>query len=130
MLRRAAVIWLGILALASVNGAIRDLVVEPRVGDTVARALSSLVLSGMVLLVAWLSIEWIGSRTPRQAMAVGLFWLGLTLTFEFSAGRLSGKPWPVVLEDYNLLRGRIWILVLIVTLLAPLWAGKARGLWR
>ena len=130
MLLRAAGIWLGILALASVNGAIRDLVVSPRTGDTIARALSSVILSGLVLAVTSLSIRWIGPRTPRQAMAVGLLWLALTLVFEFGAGLLSGRSWPVLLEDYHLLRGRIWVMVLIVTLLAPLWAGRVAGLWR
>jgi hypothetical protein len=32
-----------------------------------------------------------------------------------------------LLADYNVLRGRIWVLVPVVTLLAPLWAGWARG---
>ncbi|HKT60228.1 MAG TPA: hypothetical protein VJQ46_09265 [Gemmatimonadales bacterium] len=122
-------IWLGILVLASLNGAIRDLIVAPRIGDTVARALSTVVLCGLVMLVTWLSIRWVGPREPSQALRVGLFWVVLTLIFEFGAGRLSGKPWSVVLADYNVLQGRIWVLVPIVTFLAPLWAGRARGLW-
>ena len=129
MLRRAAVVWLAILALASLNGAVRDLVVAPRIGDTGARAISTLVLCGVLVLVTWLSIRWVGPRSARQAGAVGMFWLVLTLAFEFGAGRLSGKPWAVVLADYDLLRGRIWVLVPIVTFLAPLWLGRVRGLW-
>jgi hypothetical protein len=129
MLLRAAVVWLAILAFASLNGAVRDLVVAPRMGDTAARALSTLVLSGVVLLVTWLSIRWVGPRSARQARAVGMFWLVLTLAFEFGAGRLSGKPWSVVLADYDILRGRIWLLVPIVTFLAPFWLGRVRGLW-
>jgi hypothetical protein len=129
MFLRAAVIWLTILVMASLNGAARDLIVGPRIGDTVARAISTAVLSGLVLLVARASIRWVGPGSARQAIAVGLFWLVLTLTFEFGAGRISGKPWSVVLADYNLLRGRIWVLVPIVTFFAPLWAGRARGLW-
>lgn len=130
MFGRGAVIWLGILVLASLNGAVRDLVVAPRVGDTIARALSTVILCGLVLLVTWTSIRWLGPRGPREAAALGLFWVALTLTFELAAGRLSGKPWSVVLADYDVLRGRIWILVPIVTLLAPRWAAEARGLWK
>lgn len=115
--------------LASLNGAVRDLLVAPRIGDTVARALSTLVLGGLVMWVTWASIRWLGPRRLGEAMGVGLFWVALTLAFELAAGRLSGKPWSVVLADYDVLRGRIWVLVPIVTFLAPAWAGRARGLW-
>jgi hypothetical protein len=130
MLARGAVIWLGILVLASLNGAVRDLLVAPRIGDTIARALSTVILCGLVLWVTWASIRWLGPRGPGEALALGLFWVALTLTFEVAAGRLSGKPWSVILADYHVLRGRIWILVPIVTLFAPRWTAAARGLWK
>jgi hypothetical protein len=129
MLLRALVIWFAILVLASLNGALRDLIVAPRIGDTVARAISTVILCGVVLLVSWISIRWIGPQSPRQALAVGLFWLVLTLTFEIGSQRLSGKPWSTVLADYDVLQGRIWVLVPMVTFLAPLWVGRVRGLW-
>jgi hypothetical protein len=130
MVARGAVIWLGILVLASLNGAVRDLLVAPRIGDTIARALSTVILCGLVLWVTWASIRWLGPRGPGEALALGLFWVALTLTFEVAAGRLSGKPWSVILADYDVLRGRIWILVPIVTLFAPRWTAAARGLWK
>jgi hypothetical protein len=129
MYLRGAVIWLGILVLASLNGAVRDLLVAPRIGDTIARALSTLILCGLVLWVTWISIRWLGPGRPGEALGLGFFWVALTLAFEVGAGRLSGKPWPEVLADYDILRGRIWILVPIVTLFAPRWAAGARGLW-
>jgi hypothetical protein len=128
MLLRALVIWFAILVLASLNGAVRDLIVAPRIGDMVARAISTIILCGVVLLVSWVSIRWIAPLNPRQALGVGLFWLLLTLTFEIGSQRLSGKPWSTVLADYNVLQGRVWVLVPIVTLFAPLWARRARGL--
>src|SRR5215210_8823463 len=100
MLFRAMVVWFGILVLASLNGALRDLVVAPRVGDTIARAISTLILCGLIALVTWYAIRWIG---PHGS---------------------------VILEDYNVLRGRIWVLVPLVTFLAPSWAARMRGLWR
>jgi hypothetical protein len=129
MLVRGSVIWLAILVLASLNGAVRDLTVAPRTGDTIARALSTVILCGLVLWVTWASIRWLAPASPREALGLGVFWVALTLIFEFGAGRLSGKPRSVVLADYDVLRGRIWVLVPIVTFLAPVWAGRARGLW-
>ena len=63
---RSFAVWLGILVLASLNGALRDLVVAPRLGDTPARALSTVILCGLVLLVTWGSVGWIGPRSTRR----------------------------------------------------------------
>ena len=121
MLLRATLIWLGILVLASGNGAVRDLVLAPRLGDPLARAISTLVLCGLILLVTWRSIRWIGPRSRRDALIVGLLWVVLTLGFEFLAGHyLFGKTWATLLEDYDLSRGRIWLLALLTTFAAPL----------
>jgi hypothetical protein len=126
---RAVAVWLAILVLASLNGALRDLVVAPRIGDTIARAISTVILSGLILLVTWYTIRWIGPQSARQAIGVGAFWVILTLCFEFGAGRYAGKSWSVILEDYHVARGRIWVLVPIITFLAPYWMGKLRVMW-
>jgi len=47
-------------------------------------------------------------------------WLAMTLAFEFGAGHyLFHTPWAALIADYNILRGRLWILVLAATLTAP-----------
>jgi hypothetical protein len=94
-----------------------------------ARALSTVMLCGVILLVTWYTIRWMGTQNARQALAVGALWLVLTLCFEFGAGRYAGKPWPVILGDYDVTRGRIWVLVPIITFVAPYWVGRMRGLW-
>ena len=121
---RALLVWCAILGLAAVNGAFRDLLVAPRMGDTSSRALSTVVLCILILLVARSSMGWIGPVGPRQAIAVGIFWTVLTLVFEFGSGWYAGRRWSEMLADYNLLRGRLWVFVPVVTLLAPLWARR------
>jgi hypothetical protein len=60
-------------------------------------------------------------------LGVGLFWLVLTVTFEFLFGRyVAGASWEALLADYDVLRGRLWPLVLLTTLLAPSLWGIAR----
>jgi hypothetical protein len=121
---RAVTAWLGILGLAALNGALRDLAVAPRLGDTVARALSTVILCALILLVARYTIEWIGPDGAPRALAVGALWVALTLAFEFGSGWYAGKPWSVMLEDYNVFRGRLWVFVPFVTFFAPLWARR------
>ena len=130
MIQRALLIWLGILLLANINGAVRELWLIPALGPTPGRALSTILLSGLVFLVSWLSITWIAPLTPRDALLVGSVWLVLTLGFEFLVGHyVFHKPWAELTEDYHVLRGRIWPLVLLVVLFGPLSAGHLRRLW-
>lgn len=125
MMFRSLAVWFAILVLAAINGGFRDLALTPALGDTVARAISTVALCSLIAAVAWLTIRWIG---PSNAARTGVLWLVLTLAFEFLGGRyLFGKTWTELLADYDVTRGRIWLIVPFVTLLAPLWAARARG---
>ena len=120
MLARAGAVWFGIMLLATLNGAARDMVLVPRLGDPVARAVSCVTLASVILLVAWLSLRWIDPMSIGDAWTIGVMWLAMTLAFEFLAGHyLFRTPWPTLLADYNLLAGRLWILVLAATVTAP-----------
>ena len=78
----------------------------------------------MVILIAGgYALVWVGPHTTRQAWVVGTIWLGLTLAFELLAGHyLFNRPWSVLLADFNLAAGRLWLLVLAATLLTPVLA--------
>lgn len=123
MIGRAAIVWFVIMVAAICNGAVRDLVMTPRFGDSIARALSCIILSGVIVLVAWVSIRWMQPSAPADAWTIGAVWLTMTLGFEFLAGHyLFHTPWAELLADYNLLAGRLWVLVLIATVTAPVFA--------
>ncbi len=127
MIGRALLVWLVILILASLNGAAREAWLIPYSGEGTGRAISTVALCGLVFLAAWLTIGWIHPLGPADALRVGLMWLVLTLAFEFLAGHyLFHQPWAVLLEEYDLRRGRIWVAVLVVVLFAPLWAMRLR----
>jgi hypothetical protein len=129
MIWRAIVVWFAVLALAVLNGAVRESWLIPRLGDRIGRAGSTVVLCALIFVVTWLSIGWIRPSTSSEAWTVGLIWLVLTLAFEFLAGHyLFGKSWAALLDDYDISQGRIWVAVLVVVLLAPLWTARMRGL--
>lgn len=129
MVMRALAVWFVMLIVASANGALRQAVLIPAVGDVAGRAISTVMLAALIALLAWLTIAWIAPRSSSDAWLIGALWVALTLAFEFLAGHyLFGTPWPLLVEDYNVLRGRIWILVLVVTALAPRVCAHARGL--
>jgi hypothetical protein len=129
MAARAVAVWWLLLLLAVLNGGVRDTWLSPRLGDPIGRAISTLLLCGLIFLATWLTIGWIRPASTGAALRVGALWVVLTLAFELGVGHYGfGKPWPVLLADYDLSRGRIWIAVLVVTLLAPLWTARLRGL--
>lgn len=79
MIGRAMAVWFGILVLANINGAARQAWLIPRLGEPAGRVVSSLVLSGVVLLLTWLTIRWIRPTSTGDAIKIGVLWLGLTL---------------------------------------------------
>jgi hypothetical protein len=129
MLVRALAVWFVLLILASANGALREGVIVPAAGNVAGRAISTLLLSGIILVLTWLTIKWIAPVSATEAWAIGGAWVALTLAFEFLGGHyLFGQSWARLVEDYNLAAGRIWILVLITTAVSPWLMGRARGL--
>ncbi|HRZ09953.1 MAG TPA: hypothetical protein P5319_08630 [Gemmatimonadales bacterium] len=127
MIRRALLVWLALCAVAVGNGTIRQFLIVPAIGPYAGHVVSSVTLSLLTLLVAWLSIRWIGPATVQQAWLVGVLWLSATVAFEFLAGHyLFRNPWPKLLADYDVRQGRVWVVVLVTTLLAPRWAAGAR----
>ena len=126
---RAVAIWGALLIVAVLNGGVRDIWLSPRLGDTAGRALSTVLLCGLILFVTWWTIRWIRPATAGEALSIGALWLCLTLAFEFLVGHYGlGRTWSELLADYDLRRGRIWLAVLVVTLFAPLWTARLRGL--
>lgn len=125
---KALASWFLLLVIAIANGAFREFVLVPRMTAPRPHQLSTILLSGAILLLSLAVIRWINPARTLDALRIGAMWLVLTLCFEFGFGRWQGKSWATLLEDYNLLVGRIWPLVLVVTLVAPWFAARIRGL--
>ncbi len=121
MMFRAFTVWLALLVLAVMNGAARDLVISRRIGQRAGHYVSTLVLCGLIFIAARFSIGWVAPADFTGAMWIGVFWFALTTFFEFLGGHfLFKKPWRLLLADYNLLKGRVWLLASLSTLAAPI----------
>jgi uncharacterized RDD family membrane protein YckC len=56
----------------------------------------------------------------RQAITIGLMWLGLTVAFELLFGHYVAKSsWNQLLRDSNILAGRVWLVILVWVTIAP-----------
>ncbi|MDY6837257.1 MAG: hypothetical protein SWH78_04705 [Thermodesulfobacteriota bacterium] len=112
--------WVGMAIVAILNGAIREKVYGPFMGELSAHQLSTLM--GLILLGAytWILTGACQIQSSTQAFGIGGMWLIMTIVFEFIFGHyVIRHPWDRLFRDYNLLKGRIWSLVLIWTAVAP-----------
>ena len=125
---KAVLAWLALLAAMFTNGAFRAAVLQPRLGEDAARQLASLTGLAVVLTASGLFVHRVPQAGRGTLLRIGVLWLVLTLGFEFLFGHfVSGLSWGALLEDYDLLRGRLWVLVLLGVLFGP-WAwGVLRG---
>jgi hypothetical protein len=125
---KAAVLWLSILVLAIMNGALREELLTPTLGSFTGLIASGTTLSACIFLVAYAGVPWYGQLAVRHWLLIGLFWLLLTLTFEFSFGRFAQhKTWAELLDAYAFRGGNIWPIVLLSTLVSPWLAARVRG---
>jgi hypothetical protein len=120
MIPHYTVSWIGMVIIAIMNGVIRDALYARRLGELTAHQLSTFTLLVLSALYLWLlGLAW-KITSPSEALSIGLIWLGLTVAFEFLFGHYVVKhSWTRLLRDYNLLKGRIWILILIWITIAP-----------
>jgi hypothetical protein len=124
VLAKAILMWLLLLVVMMGNGVLRVLVLQPRLGESLAR--QGACLSGIVLILVMtgLFMRRLGPFSRGELLTIGALWLVLTVAFEFLFGRfVTGASWEALLAEYDLRRGRLWPLVLSTTLIAPwLWS--------
>ena len=112
-------LWLPMIAIAFANAAIRQLVFVKYFNELRAHQLSTITLIILCSVYVGFIFPFINVRDNKQAILIGLMWVGLTILFEFSLGRLTNRSWENLLQDYNIIAGRIWLLFLMCLSLMP-----------
>ena len=122
---RAVGIWFVFLVIAFGLGAVREGLLRPRIGEAKAHVIGTLIAVAFMILVIYAFIQRVhGSCSMTDLILIGVLWLVMTVAFEFGFFHfVMGKPWEALLADYNVLRGRIWVLVLATVLLGPIIVG-------
>ncbi|PNQ72543.1 hypothetical protein C1T31_10325 [Hanstruepera neustonica] len=119
-MRKYLLAWFPMVLVAIINGLFREQFIANHVSELRAHQLST---ASMILLFGgyvWLLFKIWMPATVSQTFQIGILWLVLTVIFEFLFGHyVAGHSWSKLLHDYNLLEGRVWILVLIWITIAP-----------
>jgi len=129
--RRYVVAWFGLLGIAVVNGALREATYARAMEELAAHQLSTLIGSVLIGVAIWFIVRRWPPASSREALAIGLLWLVMTIAFEFFMGLvLASRPLSKVLGAYDVLAGRVWIFFLLWIAVAPLLfyrLGTAKG---
>jgi hypothetical protein len=124
---RGVAVWLCIIIVEVLHGIARTMFLAPAVGDFRARQVAVLTGSFLILLVAMLFIRWIRPADIDDAVRVGIAWLVLTLAFEIAFGRyVVHASWSRIASDFNLSRGGLLPVGLLVLTAAPFIAARLR----
>lgn len=115
--------WLPMIAIAFGNAAIRELIFTGHMSELNAHQISTLTLIAFCSVYVCLIYNRLQIHGYKPALIIGFSWVILTVAFEFSMGRLSGKPWSFLLLDYNIAAGHIWPVFLICLFLLPYLCG-------
>ncbi len=128
-LAKATSLWFAILLIAILNGLFREAVLGPSLGSVSALILSGTILSIGIFCLVFLAIHWFGPLPAAGYWSIGVYWLVLTIVFEFGFGRfVLQKPWSELLAQYTFQGGNLWPMVLAVIVVSPWVAARLRGL--
>jgi hypothetical protein len=119
--RWALGVWLVFLAAAVLIGAGREGMLAPTIGEAAAHVVGTLLFVAVMLVIMRVFVGRIRHRCRRgDVWLIGVLWTAMTVTFDFGFFHfVAGKPWSELLADYNILAGRVWVLVLLATLFGP-----------
>lgn len=111
-------LWFPMLLIAIINGIARE-GYKTYTGEITGRQLSTLTLLIFFGLYIYWAMRVFPPKSAMQALLIGGIWVVMTLVFEFGFGLYRGNSWNDLLGEYNLLAGRLWILVPIWVTITP-----------
>ncbi len=124
---KTSMIWIIIALFAILNGIFRESVLVSTLGPSMAISVSGLMLSLIVFIVTYLSFPLFGKHPSHTYFLIGLQWVVMTLVFELLFGHyVVGKPWSDILQVFNIMKGDLFIIVLVMSLLSPLLVAKIK----
>ena len=112
--------WFAMVAVAIVNGVLREKTFARSMPELRAHQLSTAIGALAMGVLIWFIVDWWPPASGREALVIGVLWLGMTVGFEFFMGlALRKRPWAEMVGAYDLRRGRVWVLLLLWITVAP-----------
>jgi len=116
--------WFILMTAGFLNGTVRTFFIEPYLNYTTAHAISTITLLCAITMLTYIFFRAIAMYCAKKKLLfIGLIWFIMVILFEFAFGHfVMGIEWNTLLADYNIFKGRIWILIPVSLLISPyLW---------
>lgn len=114
------VAWFPMVFMAIANGLFREKFLANYLNELHSHQVSTASFVLLFGIYVWILFMLWPPISSNQVVLISLTWLILTVIFEFLFGHyIAGHSWEKLLQDYNILQGRIWALVLIWIVIAP-----------
>ena len=113
--------WICFRPIAIINGIIREIAYKQFVGALLAHHISTLIaIVTFISLTYVLLHKQLNKISLSTALLIGLLWMSMTMAFEFTFGYfLDHKSLVSLVADYDITRGRVWILFLLSMFFTP-----------
>lgn len=112
--------WFPMILIAIINGFFREKFLANYFNNLQAHQLSSISMIMLLGIYIWILFKVFFPISASQSIFIGLIWLLFTIIFEFLFGYYAmGNSWNKLLSDYNILKGKVWVFVLIWIAIAP-----------
>ena len=120
-------IWFAMAVAEIVHGILRAILLVPLVGEFRSNQIGVFAGSGIIVVIAYLSIRWIGASSRSDLLMVGAIWFAMPVAFEVCFELfVVGLPWERIASDYNLLNGGLMPVGLMVLFFSPMIAAGLR----
>ena len=128
LLLKALAVWLLLIVAEAVHGALREAFLKKRLGDMRARQVTVFSGAAIIFAITLLTLGWFGDPSRSALLGIGALWVVLTVAFELAFGRWAmGLPWKRLGEDFDLRRGGLLPIGLVLMLVSPLLASIVRS---
>lgn len=118
-------IWFILAVSAILVATFRVGILLPAFGEQTAHQLGTILYLIVQFIIIYFFIRKMKLKETKTLLRIGIFWVVITVIFEFVFGHyIIGHSWQKLFADYDLFNGRLWVFVLINNLAAPLIGGK------
>ena len=119
--------WFVIIAVETVHGITRRLLLEPLVGESASNQIGVLIGSALILMVVWFLYGWLKAFSVREQLLIGLLWCFLTFCFEIGLGFSLGYSPDKMLVGYDPSQGGLMLLGMAILLFSLIIVAKLRA---
>ena len=112
-------LWLPMILLAFANAMMRETILKNYVVELRAHQISTISLMVFCTLYIFFIFPLLKISSVSSAIWLGIYWTLLTFLFETLLGKITGRTWSQIFENYNMNNGHIWPLFLFFLLILP-----------